>query len=46
MFHIAKHALKYVAFTHDYEISSLPIDQKGIINDLLIKVTGIELKKE
>lgn len=43
MFHIAKHAIKFIAYTHDYDISSVPIDNKGITNDLIITVSGMNL---
>ena len=43
MFHVGKHALKYIAFTHDYEISAMPLDQAGVRNDLHIRLSGMDL---
>lgn len=45
MYHIGKHALKYVAFTHDYDISSLPLDEAGVRNDLILSIDGMELSE-
>lgn len=36
MFHIAKHAMKFLAFDHEYDISNLPIDSAGVFNDLIL----------
>ena len=38
MFHIAKHAMKFIAFNHEYDISSLPIDSSGVVNDLILQL--------
>ena len=43
MFHVAKHAIKFTAFSHDYDVSSLPIDEQGVINDVFLKVSGHHL---
>ena len=40
MFHIAKHAMKFVAFSHEYDISNLPIDSSGVVNDLIMCLEG------
>jgi glutamine synthetase len=40
IFHIAKHAIKYVAFNHEYDISNVPIDSAGVFNDLVLTVEG------
>ena len=45
MFHIAKHAIKFIGYTHDYDISSTPIDEKGIFNDLILTFSGLDLQK-
>ena len=36
MFHIAKHAMKFIAFNHEYDISNLPLDSSGVVNDLIL----------
>ena len=39
MFHIAKHAMKYIAFKHEFDISNLPIDSSGnVVNDLILNI--------
>lgn len=38
VFHIAKHAMKFVAFNHEYDISNLPIDSAGVVNDLVLNL--------
>jgi len=38
IFHLAKHIMKFVAFTHEYDISNLPIDSSGVFNDLVISL--------
>jgi hypothetical protein len=40
MFHIAKHAMKFLAFDHEYDISNLPIDSAGVVNDLILTLEG------
>jgi len=40
MFHLAKHIMKFVAYTHEYDILNLPIDSSGIFNDLVISLDG------
>jgi hypothetical protein len=40
MFHLAKHIMKFVAYTHEYDISNLPIDSSGVFNDLVISLEG------
>ena len=46
MFHVAKHAIKFVGFTHDYDICSVPIDERGIMNDLLLKLKGLDIQEK
>ena len=36
IFHIAKHAMKFIAFDHEYDISNLPIDSASVVNDLVL----------
>lgn len=30
--------MKFVAYTHEYDISNLPIDSSGVFNDLVISL--------
>ncbi len=46
MFHIAKHAMKFIAYNHEYDISNLPIDSAGVFNDLILSINGMEIKEE
>lgn len=43
MFHMAKHIIKFLAYTHEYDVSSLPIDSAGVFNDLILKLEGFDL---
>jgi hypothetical protein len=45
MFHIAKHAMKFVAYNHEYDISNLPIDSSGVFNDLVIALEGEDIEE-
>lgn len=38
IFHIAKHAMKFIAFNHEFDISNLPIDSAGVVNDLIFNL--------
>jgi hypothetical protein len=40
MFHLAKHAMKFIAFDHEYDISNLPIDSSGTFNDLILNISS------
>ncbi len=46
MFHIAKHAMKFIAYNHEYDISNLPIDSAGVFNDLILSINGMDIKEE
>lgn len=41
MFHVAKHAMKFIGYSHEYDISNLPIDSKDIYNDLVLSLKGL-----
>jgi glutamine synthetase len=43
MFHIAKHAIKFIGYTHEYDISSLPIDKEDTKNTLIMNISGLDL---
>lgn len=43
IYHIAKHAIKFIGHTHDYDISSVPIDENGITNDLILSLKGLQV---
>lgn len=32
--------MKFVAFDHEYDISNLPMDSAGVVNDLILKLVG------
>jgi hypothetical protein len=32
--------MKFVAFDHEYDISNLPMDSSGVVNDLILKLIG------
>ena len=40
---MAKHAMKFIGYSHEYDISNLPIDSKEIVNDLVLSLSGIPL---
>ena len=40
IFHLAKHIMKFIAYTHEYDISNIPIDSSGVFNDLMISLEG------
>ncbi|CDW80282.1 UNKNOWN [Stylonychia lemnae] len=43
MFHLGKHAMKFIGYTHQYDISSLPIDSSKNPNDLILNLEGMEI---
>jgi len=44
IFHIAKHVMKHLAYSKDYDISFAPINMKHITNDLTLWLKGKEIK--
>lgn len=32
--------MKFVAFSHEFDISNLPIDSAGVVNDLVLSLQG------
>lgn len=44
LFHLAKHAIKYLAFTHDYHVSFLPLNSSGELNHLDLTLKGLNNK--
>jgi hypothetical protein len=30
--------MKFIAFSHEYDISNLPIDSAGVVNDLILNL--------
>lgn len=43
MFHMAKHAMKHIGYTNQYDISTLPIDSSNNSNDLIMSIDGRNL---
>jgi len=43
MFHVGKHAMKFIAYKNSYDISSLPIDSSKNPNDLILNLEGVDL---
>eukprot|EP00347_Sterkiella_histriomuscorum_P014936 403358939 len=43
MFHTAKHAMKYIGYQNQYDISTLPIDSSNNSNDLILNIKGRNL---
>lgn len=44
IFHVAKHAVKYIGFSQGYDVSYIPIDEQGTMNDLQMTLSGVDLK--
>ena len=42
MYHIAKHVIKFLGFTNEYEIFSTPIHRHGTVNDMVLTVSGLD----